>query len=115
MMVAALAISGCWPWHKSESPQQQYAEALMRGNSMQASNIWLNMSPEDRMKFIRGDGINQGDAAEKAAKQEIQQHQNDQPDQDSDESDDTAQRTVPTPFGASLGKVLTAQPPSDSN
>ena len=31
-----------------ESPQQQYTEALMRGNSMQASQIWLHMSPEDR-------------------------------------------------------------------
>ncbi len=29
----------------------------MRGNSMQASQLWLNMSPDDRMKFARGEGI----------------------------------------------------------
>ena len=47
------ATSGCFLCHK-ESPQQKYTEALMRGNSMQASQMWLNMSPEDRMKFARG-------------------------------------------------------------
>ena len=29
----------------------------MRGNSMQASQLWLHMSPDDRMKFARGEGV----------------------------------------------------------
>ena len=29
-----------------ETPQQQYTEALMRGNAMQASQVWLHMGPK---------------------------------------------------------------------
>ncbi len=49
--------AGMFSVHHKKSPQQEYTEALMRGNSMQASQVWLNMSPEDRMKFARGEGL----------------------------------------------------------
>ena len=71
----AIAASGCW--HK-KSPQQQYTEALMRGNSMQASQVWLNMSPENRMKFARGEGIKPDDSSGKDAQQQIMNHYRDE-------------------------------------
>ena len=57
------AASGCSLFHK-KSPQQEYTEAMMRGNAMQASQIWLNMSPDDRMKFARGQGFKRDEYAE---------------------------------------------------
>ena len=54
----AVNVAGCALFHRGETPQQQFIEALGRGNSTQASYIWNNMSPQDRAKFERGDGIN---------------------------------------------------------
>lgn len=49
-------LGGCWPFNRTP-PQQQYFEALKMGNSAQASQLWLQMSPEQRAKFERGEGI----------------------------------------------------------
>lgn len=57
-MVAGLSGgTGCSLFHHAGTPQQQFTEALERGNSPQASYIWNNMSAEDRARFGRGEGV----------------------------------------------------------
>jgi hypothetical protein len=56
VLLIAASISACSLFHK-ESPQQKLFDALNRGNGPMASQIWLSMSPEDRLKFNRGEGI----------------------------------------------------------
>jgi len=51
------AVSGCSLFHHGESPQQQFLGAVQRGNSAQASQIWLNMSADDRANFSHGIGF----------------------------------------------------------
>ncbi|HXN86177.1 MAG TPA: hypothetical protein VN867_08900, partial [Candidatus Binataceae bacterium] len=95
----AIAASGCW---HSKSPQQQYTEALMRGNSMQASQVWLNMSQEDRMKFSRGEGIKPDDTAAKDAQQQIMNHYKDETGEEGPSNAEEMEQQMPTPLGASL-------------
>jgi len=52
-----LALSGCSLFGGGPTPQQQFLDALNRGNSAQASQIWLGMTPDDRDKFRRGEGM----------------------------------------------------------
>lgn len=58
LALAAMTLSGCWPFgHRGPSPQQQYFDALKIGNAAQASQIWLNMTPDERTAFERGENI----------------------------------------------------------
>lgn len=51
-------LGGCWPFGRdSTPPQQQYFKALELGNAAQASQLWLHMTPEQRMKFERGQNV----------------------------------------------------------
>jgi hypothetical protein len=52
----ATALNGCWPFNRTP-PQQEYFNALKIGNSAQASQLWLQMTPDQRAKFERGEGI----------------------------------------------------------
>lgn len=101
--VLSLAASGCFLWHHDKPPQQQYAEALMRGNSMQASQLWLNMSAEDRMKFARGEGI-APDQSKSDAKQQIMNHFEDEM-QGGPSTAEEMEKSIPTPLGASLQEL----------
>ena len=49
-------LSGCSLLPNHETPQQQFFAALARGNGTGASNIWLQMSPDDKAKLQRGEG-----------------------------------------------------------
>jgi hypothetical protein len=69
-----LNVAGCALFHHGEPPQQQFTEALGRGDSVQASYIWNNMSAQDRAKFERGDGISAPTDPSAIAAQ-IEQHQ----------------------------------------
>jgi hypothetical protein len=114
-MILSAAASGCFLFHK-KSPQQEYTEALMHGNSMQASQVWLNMSPDDRMKFARGDGFQPDQATEKKdVQQMMMQHYGNQ----SGEGRRTTQQPeeqMPTPLGASLKDLPGAsESPSPAN
>lgn len=112
--ICATMLWGCW---SSPSPQQRFANALMRGNSMQASQIWLHMSPEDRVKFSRGEGVTPGDAYKQQVKQALlnhYQHKGLGP-SNAEEMD----KQVQTPLGASLENLSkqseqSSQPPSGS-
>ncbi len=56
VIALAVALGGC-SHNQAETPQMQFLTALKRGNSAQASQIWLKMSPEERIKFERGQGL----------------------------------------------------------
>ncbi len=56
LVAFAIALSGCWPFNRTP-PQQEYFNALKIGNSAQASQLWLQMTPDQRAKFGRGEGI----------------------------------------------------------
>jgi hypothetical protein len=72
---ACAAAAGCWPWHQSETPQQRFIEALNRGESAQASQIWLRMSTEDKIKFAHGEGMAPGTTPEDVKKLVLQHHE----------------------------------------
>lgn len=58
LSVMATALGGCWPFgHDGPPPQQRYFNALKLGNAAQASQLWLHMTPEQRMEFERGQDI----------------------------------------------------------
>jgi hypothetical protein len=56
-LIIATALAGGCSLHHAESPQQQFMEAVERGNSAQASQIWLNMSGDDRASFAHSVGF----------------------------------------------------------
>lgn len=93
----ATMLWGCWG---GPSPQQQFANALMRGNSMQASNIWLRMSPEDRLKFSRGQGVTPEGMSRQKVRQDILNHY--QHKQLGPSNAEEMETQTPTPLGASL-------------
>jgi len=56
--VLACSVNGCFLFHRNKTtPQQELFEALNRGDGPRATQLWLAMSPEDRVKFNRGQGI----------------------------------------------------------
>jgi hypothetical protein len=52
-----LALTGCWPFHRGLTPQEQYYLAVSRGDAITAAQVWTHMSPKDRAKLIRGEGV----------------------------------------------------------
>lgn len=106
-------LAGCSYFRSQKTPQQSFAEALMRGNSMQASQLWLQMSPEDRLKFARGEGISGDPNAQNTAKHEILKHYQDELQGGAGNGDET-QVQVPTPLGASIRDLpaLSGKPPA---
>jgi len=56
LVACTIAFSGRWPFNRTP-PQQEYFNALKIGNSAQASQLWLQMTPDQRAKFERGEGI----------------------------------------------------------
>jgi hypothetical protein len=72
---ACIAAAGCWPWHTSETPQQRFIEALSRGQSAQASQIWLHMSPADKIKFAQSQGMQPGTQPDEVKKLVLQHYE----------------------------------------
>jgi hypothetical protein len=83
LTIAAIASggTGCGLFNHRETPQQQFTEALGRGNSVQASYIWNNMSAQDRAKFERGEGISPK-ADSNAVSAQIEEHRVEQAGED---------------------------------
>jgi redox-sensitive bicupin YhaK (pirin superfamily) len=100
LAIVLSATSGCSLFHK-KSPQQEYSEALMRGNAMQASQVWLNMSPEDRMKFARGEGFAPDESTHKDVQQMMMNRYANEAGEGSS-GGGQMQEQMPTPLGASL-------------
>jgi hypothetical protein len=105
--------AGCFLFHK-KSPQQEYTEALMRGNSMQASQVWLNMSPDDRMKFARGEGFTPDASTKKDVQQMMMNHSENQSGVGAGTADQM-QEPRPMSLGASLQQIPAGESPSPAN
>jgi hypothetical protein len=75
-LACAFVLAGCWPFgHRGPTPQQQYLDALNHGHSAEASQIWLNMSPEDRTKWARSEGVSPQVSPDEIKKQVMQHYQ----------------------------------------
>jgi hypothetical protein len=117
----ATGACGCWPWHHSEpTPQEQYLHALSRGQSAQASQIWLNMSPQDRIKWDTSQGI-QPSASPGEIKTQVMKHYQEQMGGENGDQDESIENVSPDLGGGGLGalpKLATPPPqsaPPDSN
>jgi hypothetical protein len=55
--IILFAVAGCWPFHRSLTPQERYYLAVSRGDAVTAAQIWTRMSPKDRAKLMRGEGV----------------------------------------------------------
>ena len=96
LVACAIALSGCWPFNRTP-PQQEYFNALKNGNSAQASQLWLQMTPDQRAKFERGEDIRPS-VSNKDVQQAIDEHYSEQDD------DGSAPKHVNlTPPGAGAG------------
>ncbi len=78
LVACAIALSGCWPFNRTP-PQQEYFNALKVGNSAQASQLWLQMTPDQRAKFERGEDIRPS-VSNKDVQQAIDEHYSEQDD-----------------------------------
>src|ERR1700674_3448240 len=78
LVACVIAFSGCWPLNRTP-PQQEYFNALKIGNSAQASQLWLQMTPDQRAKFERGEGFRPS-VSPKDVQQTIDEHYYDQDD-----------------------------------
>ncbi|HUY18001.1 MAG TPA: hypothetical protein VMV15_02135 [Candidatus Binataceae bacterium] len=98
VIALGIALGGCS--HQAKTPQQQFLEALKRGNSAQASQIWLQMGPEERVKFERGQGL-QPAQSPKQMKQEVMRRAMEE---SADDGSDAQSSTTPA-TGGSLGDL----------
>jgi hypothetical protein len=58
LLFGTFSAAGCWPFGSDEpTAQQRFLEALNRGQAAQASQIWLRMTPEERVEFSHSEGI----------------------------------------------------------
>lgn len=57
IVILLAALAGCAMLHHGDTPQQQFMSALQRGNGPEASQIWLNMSADDRANLSHGKGL----------------------------------------------------------
>ena len=69
---------------------------------MQASQVWLNMSPEDRMKFARGEGFKPDDPSTKKDIQRMMMNHYAEQSGEGSNSSQQVQEQIRTPLGASL-------------
>jgi hypothetical protein len=121
-VVCALStgVCGCWPWHHSgPTPQEQYLHALSRGQSAQASQIWLNMSPQDRINWDTSQGIS-ASASPDQIKSQVMKHYQEQMGGQTGDQNETIENVSPDLGGGGLDqlpKLATPpqSPPPDSN
>src|SRR5580704_9244131 len=63
-VILLVFLAGCWPFNRGPTPQQKFFDQLNRGDEIGANQIWLEMSPGDREKLWRGQGVRQRPARE---------------------------------------------------
>jgi len=101
VIALAVALGGC-SHNQAETPQQQFLEALKRGNSAQASQIWLKMSPDERVKFERGQGL-QPATSPKDLQQEVMRRAMEEA--AGDEADHPSEQSITPPSGGGLNDL----------
>ena len=95
--VFSLGAGGCSLFHHGDSPQQQFMNALNRGNGAEANTVWLKMSAKDRSNLSHGIGFKQkidkddvGRALLKHQEEEARKHGDEQSDLTGDNASDSA-------------------------
>jgi hypothetical protein len=96
LVACAIALGGCWLYNRMP-PQQEYFNALKIGNSAQASQLWLQMTPDQRAKFERGEDIRPS-VSNKDVQQAIDEHYAEQGD-----DSDAPKHVNLAPLGAGAG------------
>src|SRR5579863_4157222 len=76
LAACAIVLAGCW---NRTPPQQEYFDALKRGNSAEARQLWLQMTPDHRGQFERGEGIRPS-VSHSGVQQAIDEHYSEQDD-----------------------------------
>lgn len=107
LLALAASPAGCSLFHRNQpTPQQRFLDALNHGNSVEASQVWLKMAPEDRNKLRRGEGLKPAVPPAEAMKMLSQQPP----------GEEEGQITIGPNGGASLLKLpsLASPPPSQS-
>lgn len=79
LAACAIVFGGC---SDRTPPQQEYFNALKMGNSAQASQLWLQMTPDQRVQFQRGEGIRPS-VSHSDVQQAIDEHYSEQDDEGS--------------------------------
>jgi hypothetical protein len=70
IMIVVCALGGCSLFHREPTPTEQFSSALAHGNSMEAAQIWRNMTPEEKENFALSGGMKPDPEMEAAAKKE---------------------------------------------
>ncbi len=111
-LACAFALSGCWPFgHSGPTPQQQYLDALNHGHSAEASQIWLNMSPDDRAKWARSEGVSPQVSPDEIKKQVMQHYQDEA---GSEQEGDSGVTQIVPAGGAGLQNLPSIAAPQNS-
>ncbi len=84
--------------HSGPPAQQQYFDALKLGNAAQASQIWLRMTPEERMKFERGQDIRPSTSPQEVQRAVVEHYA----EHADDEDDSTPKQVELGPHGGGL-------------
>ena len=95
LSMTAFILHGC----SRESQQQQFMNALNRGNGAQASQLWLNMSAKDRSNLSHNVGFKQ-EASQDDVQRALLKHQKEEAAKNSDDQDadsDISQQQVDMP------------------
>lgn len=85
--VVAVMFVGCWPWHKKESQQQKFMDAMNRGNGAEANQIWLNMDADSRAAFAHNEGMQPNTPPDEVKKQIMKHYMEQMGATDSDEGE----------------------------
>jgi hypothetical protein len=111
-LACAFALAGCWPFgHSGPTPQQQYLDALNHGHSAEASQIWLTMSPADRAKWARSEGVSPQVSPDEIKKQVMQHYQDEA---GSEQEGDSGVTQIVPAGGAGLQNLPSIAPPPNS-
>jgi len=88
-------------------------DAMKAGQGAKANQIWLGMSPEDRLKFQQGRGMSSV-ASPDEVQQQIMQHNADEMMNGTMSDGETIDRPAPDPSGGleNLGKVVPRNAPT---
>ena len=90
LCLLGLTAPGCSLFHHGESQPQQFMNALNRGSSAQASQLWLNMSAQDRADLTHGIGYHKSVNQDEVARAMFKHHQEAEAKERADNPDDPA-------------------------
>jgi hypothetical protein len=72
-ILSACALGGCSLFHRGPTAQERFTTALAQGNSMEAGEIWQNMTPDEKEAFAVSNGAQPDRDMEEAARKEAEQ------------------------------------------